>query len=220
MSTNTRSQRKKRSQTVSRTRNTISNVIPSVPPTYDTAISIRHKFRFIATATGSSTITSANIMGLLFVYPSLSSTLYSILSAFRVRKVSMWAPTGTVGDMDIEFQNTTSGAIGAKPVNLSSASFSTSQPNKIMKRPTPDSASATWQNVISNNTVTTGISLQLKYFDDTIIDLDLDIVLQNADPSFLTTVFGSPGLVAGKLYLNALDTNTAILRPVGYQSPF
>ncbi len=132
----------------------------------------------------------------------------------------MWAATGFNGDMDIEFQNVTSGAVGSKPVNLSSASYSTSQPNKIMKRPTPDSSADTWQNVISNNTVTTGISLELKYFQNTIIDLDLDVVLQNADPIFTTTVVGSPTLTAGKVYQNALDTSTGNLRPVGYQTPF
>lgn len=220
MSNNNRSQRNKRSQTVSRTRRPHPLTIPNAPPTYDTAISIRHKFRFITTTTGTSTITSANIMGLLFMVPPSGSTLYSIISAFRVRKVSMWAPAGSIGDMDIEFQNVTSGAVGAKPVNLSSAAFSTSQPNKIMKRPTPESTASTWQNVTAINTVTTGISLLLKYFDETIIDLDLDLVLQNADPTFATTVAGSPSLVMGKLYQNALDTNAGLIRPVGYQSPW
>lgn len=196
-----------------------TNACPPYPPQFNAAIQFKHRFRFESVTNNTTTITTQNLMSLLVVQSSSTdSTLYSLYSAFRLRKVYVWAPAGAVS---VEFVTTDSANIGARPAVITDSSFGTTYFSKICAVPPRSSAAGTWQNVTSTNTTTTGTQFQLTAPSGSIIDVVMDIVLQNNDPTF--AVQGAavpPAQVAGTVYQNYLDgLATANYPPVSYLSP-
>jgi len=209
------SYRSKRSQNYGVTR---TDRQPNIPPRLNTSIEVRHVFRFTPASAGTSTITSQNIMGLLFTGTSVATTNVSLFSAFRLNRISMWAPGGGSNNLGIEYQNITAGAVGARPTSEDATSTSTSQSLKISKSPPPNTTSATWQNVLTSTTTNTGVNVIIIYTASTTIDFDISFVLNNGEVPFLAAKSQTGSPVVGQIYAQYLDGATGQLKPVGYSS--
>lgn len=196
-----------------------TNACPPYPPQFNAAIQFKHRFRFQSVSNNTTTITTQNLMSLLVMQSSSTDTnLYSLYSAFRLRKIYVWSASG---DVSVEFIATDSANIGARPAVISDLSLGTTYLSKICAIPPRTSAAATWQNVTSTNTTTTGAQFQLTAPSGSIIDVIMDIVLQNNDPTFSVQLAAvPPAQVAGTVYQNYLDgLTTAAYPPVSYLSP-
>jgi len=165
-----------------------------VPPNYNAAITIRHKFRFVAVAGGTSIITTPNVMNLLTFYkgPALTDN-FTLISGFRVRKVRMWGFADGISPLSknsIEFLVSTAGTVGAKPRVYSASSSGPTFPGKIQAVPPKESAAAAWQNSLTATTSTTGFSMVVSYTAGAVLDLHLEFVLNNGDPVMTSTSVG------------------------------
>lgn len=187
-----------------------STNMPNVPPNFNAAIVVRHTFRYVAKATGVSTITPLNVMNVLSFYtgPTLAEN-YSIFSAYRVRKVRMWGFTegsNALSKNSIEFLVTTAGTVGAKPRVYSAVSTGTALPGKILAIPPKSSSASDWQNTLTSTTTTTGFSMIINYTTNSVIDLHLECVINNGDPITSSPFIGASP--ANRIVANNLDSTS------------
>lgn len=200
---------------------------PQHPPQYQSVPHFVQKFRFKASAVMSNlAISTADLMGLLLTCSTDESAVnhsWSLLAAFRLRKVSLWAPPAA--DLapvtaSVEFFNaTTDSGFGQRRYVHSDTSVGATRVAAVTAVPPNGSPCASFQNVASGGTGTTnGTAFILNGPAGTIIDVDLDCVLQNGE-----TPFEGPtpaAYVPGAIYLAKLDGSSGpILDPLNYR-PF
>jgi len=196
----------------------ISNRCPPFPPPFNAAIQFKHRFRFTATEFVTTTITSANLMSLLYYAPSATpgTTFYSLITAFRLRKVYVWSVGGLVS---VEFQTTNNANVGARPAVQSDTSFGGTYYSKVCAVPPRGSAAAQWQNVTTASNNTDGTQFILTIPQGGVIDVVMDVVLQNGDPVYQFSSSLAVSAVVGNIYMNYLDGLSSLqLTPVSYFS--
>ena len=197
------------------------SVIPRFPPPLNPSTEVTKTFRFIALGAGSPVVTSTCIANLLtfFVGPGLTLN-YSLIRAFRLRRIRMWADTlstTTGNDCSFEFETTAAGNIGNKPRIFSLTSYGSAVPGSVEGRPTPGSAAASWQNVLSSTTATTGVSINFTVLGGAIIDVKISFLLNNGETSLSIPFAGTASPFPNTINGNYLDSTsgTPILAPVG-----
>jgi len=184
--------------------------------------SIRHTqtFTFLATTTALNTITTKDLLSLLFVTQEGSSNIYSLITAVCLKSVCLYGPSAGPSSCFIEFFNSTTGNIAACPKGMFAATNSSAQPWFLREKPLKNSAASEWQNVNATNSNTTGINFRFQCPEDTYVEIKLSFMLNNGQPSFAVAVPGSPTYASGMIYCNALDSSVGNILPVSYNSPF
>jgi hypothetical protein len=159
-------------------------------------------------------ISTADIFNLLYVSNGIGNG-YPIITAFRIKSVSITAPFQTVSSFcSVEFVSSTSGNVGSRPYVASDTSLSTAAPAFVRAKPVQGSAPAMWQNKEAA-AQTTGADFLLRHSANCVIDLIIDLVIQNGQspPTAITVPTSSPGMVL----LNNLDnTSTNQIVPSDY----
>lgn len=195
----------------------ISTQCPRQPPKYQACLALKQKFRFIFTGTGSTAVTTQDLMSLLYFNKgdSTSPVLASLLSAIRVRKLYLWSP----GICSIEFQTVNAGNTGAKPAVFSDVGVGATYVGALCVAPPYESSAAQWQSVIATNTTTTGVVMLISGVQTAILDIVLDIVLNNGDPPYAVTLASQTTAPnANMIGLNYADSSspTPLLQPLDY----
>jgi len=179
----------------------------------------RKRMRFNAAAVAPvdapTIITTTDIFNLLLVVDT-PTVAFPIITAFRIRSVSITAPFQTTSAFcSVEFVSSTSGNVGSRPLVFSDTSLSTASPAFVMARPAKESAPAKWQ-FRNASAGTTGADFLLRHSANAVIDLIIDLVIQNGQtpPAFVP----SPGAsTPGQVVLNNLDNTTAnLIVPADY----
>jgi len=155
-------------------------------------------------------ITTIDIFNLLLVVGGSDGEGLPIISAFRIRSVSITAPFQTTSSFcSVEFVSSTSGNVGSRPLVFSDTSLSTASPAFVMAKPSKESAPSKWQNREAA-VGTTGADFLLRHSANAVVDLIIDLVIQNGQtpPGGVPT----PGVpVLGQVILNNLDNTTSNL---------
>jgi hypothetical protein len=186
---------------------------------YQAVPNFTQKFRFQAsTAVSNITISTADLMNLL-VMANTTTTTTSLISAFRLRKVSLWAPPAA--DLvpvtaSVEYANIlVNSGFGQKRFIHSDTSVGSTRVAAVTAVPPLGTPAASWQNVTSATATTNGADFILNGPINMIVDVDIDMVLQNGETPFTGTPI--TGGVVGTIYLNSLDGGAAgILEPLNY----
>lgn len=196
-------------------------LIPVVPPPFSPSTEVTKTFRFIALSAGNPVVTSPCLANLLtfFVGPGLTLN-YSLIRAFRLRRIRMWGATTsttTGNDISFEFETTSAGNTGSKPKIFSATSYGVSLPARVQGKPDPISSAGSWQNVLTTSTTTTGVSIKFTVLADTIIDVKLTFILNNGEACLSIPFAGAATATNNTVIGNYLDctSGTPILAPVG-----
>lgn len=188
------------------------------PPKFQATPTLSHKFRFQATAAVTNvTISTADLMSILLVATSTTTTT-SLISAFRVKKVSIWGPPAQNLDpvtVSIEYANVLANSgFGQKRHLHSDTSVGATRPAYVGAVPPPGTPAGSWQNVTAAAQTTNGADFILNGPDNMIVDVDLDLSLQNGEAPFTGPV--GVGLTLGVIYGNSLDGGAAgLLQSIG-----
>lgn len=198
-------------------RNDSLRVIPN-PPQFNATIRCSHKFRFKATSAFTDLVIATSDLMSLIVDGLTTTTSASIFSAFKVKRVSLWGPPASdlvPVTVSLEYANPLSNSgFGARRLLYTDTSVGSTEVAFVTGVPLTGTSAAAWQNVVLTTTTTNGASFTLSGPINTIIDVDMDLVLQNGESAFTGPV--GTALVAGRLYGNSLDGGIAgLLQPVG-----
>lgn len=187
---------------------------PPYPPKFQANIALKHRFRYVSLTSGFSLITSNDLISALYVQSGSNvAARYSLLSAFRLRKVYLWAQSGTVS---VEFTTTVSSNSGTNSKVYSDTSYGGTYYSKVCAVPPAGSNSSLWQNVVSISVVTQGVQFYVQAPEGAILDIVMDVVLQNEDPYYFIGSFAGP-LTQGTIYQSYLDATTfTTWQPVSY----
>jgi hypothetical protein len=177
------------------------------------------KFRFKASAAVTDVaISTADLMSLLVMATS-TTTSHGLVSAIRLRKVSLWGPPAA--DLvpvtcSIEFVNVLANSgFGQKRLIHSDTSIGATRVAAVTAVPPIGTPAASWQNVTSATATTNGAGFILNGPLNMTIDVDVDMVLQNGEAPFTGPAI--TGGTTGTIYLNSLDGAAAgILEPLNY----
>lgn len=194
-----------------------SELVPQHPPQYQAVPNFKQKFRYQASAAVTNVIvTTADLMSMLVVAnTTIAST--ALISAFRLRKVSLWAPPAA--DLvpvtaSVEFANILANSgFGQKRYVHSDSSVGATRVAAVRATPPLGTPAASYQNVTSATQTTNGCDIILNGPIGMIVDIDIDMVLQNGEIPFTGPVI--TGGTVGTIYWNTLDgTATGILKPL------
>jgi len=189
---------------------------PQHPPVFDAALSSKHRFRFQASAPLVNTIIgTANLLGLLKMAVTATSA-QSLLTAVRIKRVAIWGPPAA--DLvpvttSIEYSVGTGAAnIGNRPRVFSDTSVGSTRVAAVSISPDPQSAASMWQ--LRQTTATTnGAVFILNGPANSIVDVDMDVVIQNGETASAAAV--TVGATVGVIYADALD-NGGLLVPLSW----
>jgi len=190
------------------------------PPQYESTITVGIKIRFIASAILTNVAVFTTAIMRLLVMAVTTTTTFSIIDAFKIRRVWMWAASSATLPVTISLEYAGAGtATIAKPKNFTDTSIGQTRNAIIKSKPDKQSSAAMWQ---GNNqgTITTGAGFVLSGPAGTVLDLELTITLQNkegvASPPTPGRTITGPAVV-GTLYCDTLDNQgTGLLVPQGY----
>jgi hypothetical protein len=144
----------------------------SKPPQIQSNIRVTHKYRFLATASMSETISSLDIIGAIGTIGVSTTSVTPFAESFKIKRVSIWSPApsqGQTSTCSCEWLGTSQ----SPSIEVSDSSNSVADVAKISTSPPQNSNAAFWQTpaIASVNlfTLTTPAG--------SIVDLDLDFVL-------------------------------------------
>lgn len=182
----------------------------------DAAVATTHRFRFQSNAALTNVVIgSSNLLGLLKM-AATSTTAYALFNAVRIKRVSVWAPPAS--DLvpvtaSLEYSiGTGAGNIGNRPRVYSDTSVGSTRVAAVSAAPDKQSAAAMWQ-LRSSSLTTNGAVFTLNGPLNTIVDVELDAVLQNGETAPGAT--GATGATAGLIYADYLD-NGGLLTPLSW----
>lgn len=177
-----------------------SNALPS-PPAFTAAIVVRKTFRFQSNAAFTATnVTAVNLLDLLCMADT-AVTAYRLASAVRVRRVSLWAPMSSSlapVTASVEWAGYAVATVGAPPITKSDTSMGY-RPAYVTDSPPTNSIAGMWQGRASTSNL-----MQIAGPINTVIDVDLEFVLQNGEPP-LAVANAPAGATVGTVYLRGLD---------------
>ncbi len=183
---------------------------------FDAAVATTHRFRFQANAPLVNTVIgSANLLGLLKM-AATTTTAYALFNAVRIKKVSVWAPPASdlvpvTGSLEYSI-GTGAGNIGNRPRVYSDTSVGSTRVAAVAAAPDKNSAAAMWQ-LRSSSLTTNGAVFTLNGPLNTIVDVELDVVIQNGETPAGAT--GTTAATVGQIYADYLD-NGALLVPLSW----
>jgi hypothetical protein len=182
------------------------------PPQLKTAVQCRHVFRFKASSALSAVQIQAHFINDLLQVAATTTTSYTIIESFRIRRVEMWGPmasdlvpvTVSLEWADAVAQLDTNRAI------ISDTSMGSNQIAHILAVPPNKTTSSYWQGDSTNP------SLILNGPVNTVVDLEISFTITNNlngdnNPSAITVA----GATVGQVYLGRLDgPTTGLLVPI------
>lgn len=194
-----------------RGRRSINNSPPH-PPVFDSAVCTKHRFRFQASAPLVETVIgSANLLGLLKMAAS-ATTAYALFNGVRIRRVTLWGPPAAdLVPVTVSLQysvGTNASNIGNRPRQFSDTSVGATRIASVSAKPDPQSAASMWQ-LRSSTTISNGAVFVLNGPINTIVDVELDLVLQNGETAATATT--TTGATAGIVYADSLDNGTLLV---------
>ncbi len=176
---------------------------------------MKKTLRFQANAAFSATtITYVNLLDLLCMADS-ATTLKRLGVACRLRRLSIWGPMASdlkPVTVSVEYA-ASAGPIGGSTQLRSDTSMGSTEPAYVTYAPPPQSAQAMWQGASA-----TGAAAIISGPINSIIDLEMDLMLQNGEAAVACTSAAS-GATAGTVYcrgLDALASASTVFPPVSY----
>ncbi len=174
----------------------------------DAAILSTHKFRFQANAPlVDLNVGSADLIDMLATALT-ATTAASLINALRLKRVSIWAPPAqdlVPVTCSVEFTNNAASGLGQRPRVFSDTSVGATRVASVSVAPPPGSGAAMWQNRFGTGTsVTSGLNIILNGPENSIVDFDLELVLQNNDA--FNNAIVTTGAFPGRLYCRSIDT--------------
>jgi len=194
-------------------RNRGRDVIPmAVLRSIPASIQIRHRFRFIATAGETMSITLQNLFGALGGIGTISnSTVTLFASSFRLRRLTIAESAQNVATVSSEILWYSAADVNSPDkVNMNST-IPYDRPSVVSETPPAKSLASFWWN--TSATLST-ILFSLTVSIGSIIEADMEFTLPNNAPSFGLTGFTT--VAVGTVYYLALDGRASNkLIPVG-----
>lgn len=192
------------------------------PPQHDSSLSFTKKFRFrCTTACVDSAFTQVQLLDLVACITTANTTAHRLISAARVKKVSIWAvPFSSAATsqgnatVSVEFSNLgVAGSFGSPPRKFSDTSQSPTDYAHIAARPDPQSLAGSWFNDDGTSPV-----FLLVCPIGAIVDITLDLVLRNGETPVACAVAptGAAGLVGIETMTSASAT-AGVLISADYQ---
>jgi len=180
------------------------------PPTFNAAVVIRKKLRFVASGAGQANVTQQNILDLLCVATSATAA-YRLMSAVRIRNITVWGPMSSSlvpVTVSVEYPNVS--YISGPTKIRSDSSMGATKAGLVIFPPPPDSMQVNW---LADNSQIAAI---LQIVTGSVVDIDLDLVLQNGETPVAVSA-AVAGATVGEIYCRALDsTGSKLLTPVSY----
>jgi hypothetical protein len=179
------------------------------PPQLKTNVSLNHVYRFVSTTATATVITNQNLLFAAGTVVATATSVYSMYSSVRVKRVSIWTPPPSQGS------NSTCSVewIGGANTNnseFSDTTVSTAQPAMVSCQPPVSSLAHFWSNSGSSLNLFTIVAPS-----GSIIDISLALILNDNEngPLLLTVVAGTPGNAA-YIGMDGLATATTKFKPV------
>ncbi len=171
------------------------------PPSFISTPSIQHTFRFVASTSGTYTVTKACLLNLLQTAAS-SSTSYRVIYALKLKYVEVWAPTtSSFSSQSVQLEWTgeeysPSSIISDSSVNLKAA--------HVRSRPPRSSSLQFWISNLSDGSIPVFL---LTVPAQAVIDVRVTCMLLDDEAPIAGD---SPSMATvGKLYYNYLDGRTS-----------
>ncbi len=183
------------------------------PPSLNSTITVKHVFRFQATAALSGlTVSQTSLLNLLNV-ATAATTSTRLFSALRIDKVRIWGPMASdlvPVTVSIEYPIVAQ-AFSNAPKLFSDTSMGSGIAAYVEAKPPAGSLASAWLSGIGGLTL-----IQLNGPDNSVVDLHVTMVLQNGE----TPVAGNTlsGATAGEVTAGRLDGSGGLLVPVSYLS--
>jgi hypothetical protein len=190
---------------------------PSQPPKYDATVICHQKFRFQASAAMvNEVIGTTNLLSLLQMAVSTTSG-QALFTGVRLRRVSVWGPPAAdlvPVTVSVEYASGSSGfGIGNRPQIHADTSVGATRVAAVSAAPDKDSAADMWQNRTSS-AISNGAVFILNGPINSIVDVDLDLVLQNGETASGAST--SSGLTVGLVYCRPLDGVGGTIAPLNW----
>jgi len=189
----------------------------AVVPMIETSVMTRHKYRFVSTAgVGAASITVGTIFGAIGTVGTVAnSTVTTICSSFRIRKVDIYESAQSVATVSSELLWASPVSVNSSDVAWSNATIPYDRPSRISAAPPKGTLASFWWN--SSATSTTPL-FSLTCAIGSIVDVEIEATLSNALTGVTISVSTA---VLGALYFLYLDGNTSHkLAPVGLPATF
>lgn len=161
-------------------------------------------------------MTKSDLLSLLVVGGSIANTVYPLLDGVRVRRVSIWDTTATLGALGTVSMTWVSPS--TLPVTVSDSSVGTAVPMYISSAPPKGSLADDWIVDVGGAAVDTGYVLQMVLTANAVIDVECELALQNnytggTTSGISTTLSTSAGIVY-QCYLDGIAAGSGLI-PIG-----
>jgi len=191
--------------------------LPSLPPPINTVVMVSHTFRFTNSSTVTSQISIGDLIGICGVQGTVvNTTVASIASTFRVRKVCVWPglpfTAGSETNAEIIWAGL-SGTVKDESIDRSiPGGVTVDRPFESV--PPKNSLASFWQDGSSASTVL----FSLTAFQGSVVDVHMSYTLRNNQGGQTFTVATA---ALGSLYFLYLDGSTSHKwTPVGIPATF
>lgn len=188
------------------------------PPQIDTAICLRgHKFRFKASAALVNVQMQTSDFLQLLAVANTTTTASSLISAFRIRRVSIWGPPAAdliPVTVSLEYNQTSSaGSVGQRPRLFLDTSVGATEVACVSAKPPPQSAASMWQ--LYSTQASSGGAFILNGPVNSVVDVQMDFILQNGETVIAN--LATTAATVGRVYGGYLDgpPSTSLLVPEG-----
>lgn len=187
------------------------------PPSIPSAVIVKRRYRFVAsaaTASGGTNVSTDGLLGVMGVMAATSTTAFKLFRAARIRQVEIWAPSsGTVsgfpnGTVELKWSDDDTNSPG---LQFSATSLSTGVPAHIKATPPPNSSAAFWFNTTTGENMFT-----ITCPAQSIIDVTMEGIM-NDDLVAIATA-GVTSKIAGVVYYEPLDYTANNFQPVALPS--
>jgi hypothetical protein len=187
----------------------------AIPPYIATSI-VSRTFRFVYGYTGGPVnynITPTKLCALQVIGTVANSTVVQLYEAVKVRKIEMWANSGSSGSMQLSctFAGTALGIAGSNQT-FSDANVGMTYPAHVIAVPSSKSQASQWQN--GDVTIGTNTLFTLSFANtgtvgaSVAITIDVHVALRMTSNARTSSASGSTGVatvVVGNFYHLALD---------------
>lgn len=184
----------------------------SHPQQLKTAVSCRHTFRFKASSALSAVQIQAHFINDLLQVAATTTTSYTVIDTFRIRKVEMWGPmasdlvpvTVSLEWVDAVTQLDTNRAL------ISDTSMGSNSVAHIIAIPPNKTTSSFWQGDSTNP------SFILNGPVNTVVDLEISFtIINNLNGDDNPVAITVAGATVGQVYMGRLDgPTTGLLTPI------
>jgi hypothetical protein len=175
---------------------------------------LRKTFRFADTAAATAPLATFDVQDLsrLWMMAATTTLLYSVYTAYRIIRVTVWGAAATLGvpaTVALEWTGAPNQSLFAGNA-ISDSTLSPYEYARVTATPPVGSGAAFWQNVATAGSPTSGL-FQLAYPANAIIQIEIDLVMITCQAA--ATNNGQRvaiGATVGTLYVPNLATSATI----------